>query len=382
MLRFFGLIIAFFLFSVSFVNGQVKVRLFASQLPESAIFTVVEGEYAFEGLPNVFHKNDLVVISKYKDKLAVKPHQSQGFVVDSIILKPRTEASSFSLRINTLPAVTQFYNGDLACYHDLSTLVMINNCNLEDYIAGVVRAEGGANRPREYTKTQAIITRTYLFAHFDKHIHDRYNVCDDTHCQVFSGITSDPVINSASIETKGLVIIDKNGALISSSFHANCGGMTASSKDVWVSDLPYLRSVVDPHCANTRSSVWEKKYTLQEWTDYLKKSGYTGDISAPSTFNFPQSRRWTHYKVGSVSLTSEKMRSDLGLRSAFFSVVADNNSVTLKGRGYGHGVGLCQEGAMGMATKGNNYSEIISFYYSGVIITDLKNVKSASNTIR
>jgi stage II sporulation protein D len=67
------------------------------------------------------------------------------------------------------------------------------------------------------------------------------------------------------------------------------------------------------------------------------------------------------------------MRSDLNLRSTFFSVYAVGDSIILKGRGYGHGVGLCQEGSMAMAAKGFDYREIIRFYYSGVIITDIKN---------
>ena len=67
------------------------------------------------------------------------------------------------------------------------------------------------------------------------------------------------------------------------------------------------------------------------------------------------------------------IRSDLNLRSTFFSVFVNGDSVILKGRGYGHGVGLCQEGAMEMASKGFSYRDIISFYYSGVIITDVKN---------
>ena len=67
------------------------------------------------------------------------------------------------------------------------------------------------------------------------------------------------------------------------------------------------------------------------------------------------------------------MRLDLNLRSTFFSVFASGDSMILKGRGYGHGVGLCQEGAMVMASKGFSYREIINFYYSGVIISDIKN---------
>ncbi len=74
-----------------------------------------------------------------------------------------------------------------------------------------------------------------------------------------------------------------------------------------------------------------------------------------------------------------QIRSDLNLRSAFFSVMKHGNSIILKGRGYGHGVGLCQEGAMVMSAKGFKFSDIIGFYYSGVIITEVKNAKIIRN---
>ena len=370
-MRCFILIITLLSFSVSVTAEQVKVRLFAAQSPDFVIFTVAEGEYLIEG-HGVFKKNDLIVISKYNNRLAVKPRQSEGFVAESIILRARSDNSSFSLRVNT---VTQFYTGDLSCYPDLATLVMINNCNIEDYIAGVVRTEGGLNRHREFIKTQAIITRTYLYRYRDKHQDDGYNFCDATHCQAFHGVTNDRAINLSAQETEGIVILDRNNTFISAAYHSNCGGMTAFSRDVWVSDLSYLRSVSCPYCARSRNATWEKRFTLREWVDYLQKSGYTGATNNAALFSFSQNSRLADYKAGTFTIAFEKMRSDLGLRSAFFSVVADNNSVTLRGRGYGHGVGLCQEGAMEMAARGNSYSQIILFYYPGVTVTDIRNLR-------
>jgi stage II sporulation protein D len=93
----------------------------------------------------------------------------------------------------------------------------------------------------------------------------------------------------------------------------------------------------------------------------------------PSVFNFVQKSRLVDYKTGSFSMPLRSLRSDLNLRSTFFSVYAIGDSIVLKGRGYGHGVGLCQEGAMEMAAKGFNYKQIIDFYYFGVLISDIKN---------
>ena len=139
---------------------------------------------------------------------------------------------------------SQYYSGDLQCFPDLGTLVLINISDIEKYISGVVRAEGGTGKNLEYFKTQAIIARTYMYKYFDKHTADRYNVCDNTHCQAFNGLSSDSLLNEAALETKGLVILDKDSTLIISAFHSNCGGETSSSEDVWLSGQPYLKSSI------------------------------------------------------------------------------------------------------------------------------------------
>ena len=342
------------------------------------MFSVVSGEYELQCYPGNairLQKGKLVAITKFNGQLAVKPLNIQGFAADSLILRAIGENSSFSLRPSGTSPLRQYYTGNLSLYPDLETLVMINSCDVDSYIAGVVRAEGGINRHKEYFKTQAIIARTYLYSHLDKHLHDNYNVCDNTHCQAFNGITTDSVINEASMETKGIVILDIDSILIVSAFHSNCGGMTASSKDVWIGDQPYLRSVTDPYCLNSRNSTWEKKVGFDEWTDYLKKSGYTGKTNDMSLLSFYQNKRWVDYKAGTFTVPFEKIREDFKLRSSFFSVIAAKDSVTFRGRGYGHGVGLCQEGAMEMAAQGNDYIKIIDFYYYGVILTDIKNAR-------
>jgi stage II sporulation protein D len=158
-----------------------------------------------------------------------------------------------------------------------------------------------------------------------------------------------------------------------SAFHSNCGGETSSSEDVWLTGQPYLRSVNDPYCVTSRNATWRKSYPLDEWVSFLRKSGYKENADNPAAFNFLQDSRLPDYKTGSFSLPLRTMRMDLNLRSTFFSVYSIGDSIILRGRGYGHGVGLCQEGAMVMALKGFKYSDIIAFYYYGVSISDIKN---------
>ncbi|HAM10315.1 MAG: hypothetical protein A2X04_05740 [Bacteroidetes bacterium GWF2_41_9] len=378
MIRYLVLVWMLLLPGTGLIKGQIKVRLFASLTPESVVFAVTEGEYeinGFMGDPDVFRKNDLVVITKYDGRLAVKSRNGKGYIADSLNIQAKTENASFSLRVNSQAPVRQYYKGDLICYPDLETLVLINRCDVESYIAGVVRAEGGTQKHKEYFKTQAIIARTYLYKHLDKHLHDKFSVCDNTHCQAFNGVSSDSLINSALLETHGQVILDKDSSLIISAFHSNCGGMTVSSEIVWVTEQPYLTSIPDPYCLNSRNATWETKMSTEEWIEYLEKSGYTGKISDPALFSFYQNKRWVDYKAGSFTMPFEKIRKDLKLRSSFFSVIAAGDSVILRGKGYGHGVGLCQEGAMEMATRGNTFQQIIEFYYKGVIITNIRYAK-------
>ena len=368
---------AFFIFlNCHALVAQVKIRLFAVQSPESAIFSVTKGSYEinlFNGNILKVTINDPVLLMKYDGKVVLKKRNSNGYICDSLAFSGKTGDDYFSLRLNGGLSARQFYSGDLQCFPDMETLVLINTCDIEKYISGVVMAEGGTGRNLEYFKTQAIIARTYMYKYHDKHISDRYNVCDNTHCQAFNGLSSDTLLTEAALETSGLVILDNDSNLIVAAFHSNCGGETSSSADVWLSGQPYLKRVKDPYCINSRSASWQKKISGKDWEEYLRKSGFNKKVDSYSSLNFVQESRLVDYKTGSFSIPLRTMRLDLNLRSTFFSVFASGDSMILKGRGYGHGVGLCQEGAMAMASKGFNYREIINFYYSGVIISDVKN---------
>jgi stage II sporulation protein D len=382
MVRFKILFTLFLTAYISVCYGQVKIRLFSNQSPESALFSVNEGQYeisSFIGETLIVTKGEPVFIARYNGKLVVKVRNKEGFICDSVNLAGKTGYDSFSLRINGNTPIRQFYSGDLKCFSDLGTILIINNIDIERYIAGVVKAEGGSGKNNEYFKTQAVIARTYMYKYFNKHLSDKYNVCDNTHCQAFNGLSSDTLINSAALETQGLVILDKDSSLIISAFHSNCGGETSSSEDVWLMSQPYLKSVVDPYCLSSKNAVWEKGFSLIDWFEYIKKSGYNGSTDNPEALSFIQKSRAVDYKIGSFTIPLRTIRTDMNLRSTFFSVVSEGDSVILKGKGYGHGVGLCQEGAMVMAAKGFSYREIIDFYYFGVLITDIKKAAVTKN---
>ncbi len=357
---------------------QVKIRIFADKPTSSAVVTPVLGNYemdTYDGAPLILKPGEPVILERYDGRIAVKVRNSGSFICDSIVFRGVSGKDEFSVRINNSHPLKQNYSGDLQCLPDLGKIVFINTCDIDQYIAGVVKAEGGSGKYLEYVKTQALLARTYMYKYIDRHELDRYNLCDNTHCQAFNGITYDSVIIRAARETKGLVVLDTDSSLINSAFHSNCGGETCSSGDVWLSGYSYLKKVTDTYCTSSRNAVWTKTIPLAEWENYLQNAGYVKTGDNPLAFNFTQLTRQKDYQAGTFSIPFSRIRNDLKLRSAFFSVFVRDNSVTLKGRGYGHGVGLCQEGAMVMASKGFKYSDIIKFYFSGVIITDIKNLR-------
>lgn len=353
------------------VSGQVRIRLFADYQTDYLVFRVHEGSYLLNlgNSRQTISEKDPVIIMKYNNKLAVRTKDLPGFICDSLTLYPASPGDVFSVNLNTGSAVKQFYSGEFICRADLGTIVIINNSGVENYIAGVVQAEGGPGKHIEYLKTQAVIARTYMYRYFSKHLADHYNLCDDTHCQAFKGLASDTAILRAVAGTRGMVILDRDSSLVIAAFHSNCGGETVPSEDVWLTGTSYLKRIVDPYCTDSRNARWLQNFSLNEWKSYLKSAGYGGE---PDTrmLNFSQYSRKKEYSVGTFSIPLNKLREDLKLRSTYFSLTVEGDSVKLTGRGYGHGAGLCQEGAMVMAQKGFTFRQIIDFYYQGVVLAD------------
>lgn len=364
-------------------NGQqVRVRVFADQRPSSAVISVIGGQYeldVFDGKPLKIQEGDPILIVNYRNKIAVKTRHEKGFACDSLVVKNLTDDCSFMLRLNNDIQGPRNYSGALTVHSDLGVLVFINTCDVEEYIAGVVRTEGGPGRNIEYLKSQSVLARTFLYKHFNRHVIDGYNLCDGVHCQAFKGITNDQAVRGAANDTRGLVALDPDSILIISAFHSNCGGETTTADNVWLSAHSHVTRVIDPYCRNSLNATWKKTMTVKEWESYLEKSGFKPPPNTTVSYNFKQETRQNDYKTGSFSIPFNRIRNDLNLKSAFFSVLQDGNTIILNGRGYGHGVGLCQEGAMVMASKGFKFRDIIGFYYPGTIVTDIRYAKIVKN---
>jgi stage II sporulation protein D len=172
----------------------------------------------------------------------------------------------------------------------------------------------------------------------------------------------------ATSQTAGQVIIDGSGKMISAAFHSNSGGQTMNSEDVWTLPTPYLKSVVDTFSLNGRNAKWEKRMPAAEWLNFLKNTynyPVNDSIMKQQALNFKQEKRLVYFP-GDIHL--KDIRRDLKLKSTFFSVSHVGNEVVLEGRGFGHGVGMSQEGAIRMIQLGYSYEDVINFYYQNVKI--------------
>ena len=250
---------------------------------------------------------------------------------------------------------------------DINRIKMINQIDEERYIAGVVEAEAGHGHTQEFYKAKAIICRTYLYGNIERHQNEGFHLCDEVHCQVYRGQSRNRNIQSAVESTRNIIITAINSSTpILAAYHSNCGGQTESSQNVWQSSLPYLITVIDPYCTSSPNARWQRTIPLNDWTAYMARNGLIINPNATADFSFQQPRRVLNYNVNNISIPVRQIRTDWQLRSTFFSITVEGGNVVLRGRGHGHGVGLCQEGAIEMGRRGFRHDEIINFYYQNV----------------
>jgi stage II sporulation protein D len=271
---------------------------------------------------------------------------------------------------------SDIYEGHLEFYNLYCFIKFINVLELEDYIAGVVEAEAGQRLPLEYYKVQSIICRTYILGHLRRHELEEFNVCDKEHCQVYKGKSmANPDIQKGALQTKGVVLMDDNLNLITCAFHSNCGGETCNAEDVWNRPSFGLKAIKDTFCLRQRSAKWEKVISKNEWRKYLiKKNPKLDTLDLPNNFSFSQAERKTNYQISKTKIPLKEIRLDWGFKSTFFNVEEKDDKLFFIGKGFGHGIGLCQEGAINMAKLGFLTNDILHFYYKDVTILELRKV--------
>ncbi|MCR5444849.1 MAG: SpoIID/LytB domain-containing protein [Bacteroidales bacterium] len=366
------LILLLFMTTLAAHADRVRVRLYSSNKINSLNISFDLGNYNLYAdddhlLEDMIGEGRSVHIRPEGGKLHINVNDDDYGIFTNLRLEATDTACI--LCINPEGCKQRTYEGNLeVSLLKNGTLQLINDVEFETYIAGVVQSEIYGTQS-DIFRIQAIISRTWALRNMQKHAADGYNFCDYVHCQAYQNRCIRPDIMIGAIQSSGETLVDSNGNLIETPFHSNSGGETANSEDVWKAALPYLRSVQDTFSYRMRQSDWVKTITIDRWLGYFRK---THKIDVDDSTNLYELLHFTQEsrKVRLLGIPLTRIRSDFQLKSTFFSVSVDSvtRSVILNGHGYGHGVGLSQEGTIRMVGLGYSYDSILRHYYTGAVI--------------
>lgn len=379
-------IVTIFLATVSWIGSvaqPVEVGLFQDHLVQSAVVYCSSGNYQLlldEVLRLRLGEGDIVYLNLEDGKVKVLDAERDFGYASRVELRSLSTESVFRLRCLSPEIDSRIYDDNLIVLPSDRYLTLINQVDLDKYLAGVVEAESGSNAGKEFYKAQSILCRTYALKQMDRHINEGFGVCDLQHCQAYKGKSmSNPDILEAIVETSGIVLADYNFKLITAAYHANSGGQTQRASDVWLADVDYLQSVVDPYSLHQSHAKWQDTISFQAWKDYLLKNGMKSVSRIPDEIIFvEQMRRKKFFILDKDSIKMTKIREDWGFKSAFFDMFPSGDSVLVWGKGFGHGIGMSQEGAMKMARDGFTYQDILQFYFHEVRIMDYRDLPDSS----
>lgn len=288
------------------------------------------------------------------------------------------------------------YRGTLELFRvEPHGMVVVNQLGLEDYLLGVVPLEIGPRTAHELeaVKAQAVAARTYTIRNFGRRDSLGFDVFGGVLDQVYGGRKAERETITAAVSATVGEVLTWRGAPIRAYYHSTGGGWTARVSDVWeLPDAPYLRRVPDArpgggdYCDISPRYAWEASWSHRELDSAVARGVERRFGAARATGTVTGVRvtgRMAHGRIAGLEVQTEGGRwrvekddvrfflhtpDGRPLPSSRFEVVAGppaDSGLTLRGRGYGHGVGMCQWGAIGRARAGQSYEEILAHYYPG-----------------
>lgn len=318
------------------------------------------------------------------------------------------------------------YRGDIIIERlDNSDMTVTNSVSLDEYLFSVVPLEIGGNVNAEAMKAQAVVARTYAINSLGKHKKLNFDLCETTHCQVYSGFGSETKNSIEAVSKTSGEIVKYLGKLAAVFYFGSSGGSTENVQNVWGSKIPYLISVDDKYeSKNSLNYNWEKEISASKLKEMMVNKGYSiGNILDMVVTERSTTNRVTALKffgsngeklflreacrmiIGGYSqlfdiktdadmtlfngksksigrLSSVKVMTSAGLNEVkkveMVSIASGNSGNSkvplipskyiISGRGYGHAVGMSQEGAIGMGSEGYSYVEILKHYFPGTTV--------------
>ncbi len=405
--------------------GNTAVNLAAIDTDQALEFGLIEGDI-YQPLSDL-QGNHAVTVEVKDGKIVI--NDLGGNTLETVeagltccIMASDSEAGGI-LRFNNVP-----YRGGLLLQLNVDgKITVINRLHLENYLYGVLHQEMSQSNPIEALKAQAIAARNFTAGRMNAHISLGFDVCTATHCQVYKGYSGEyPSTNQAVDETAGLLMFS-DAALVQAYYHKNSGGYTENSENVWFTVLPYLRGVLDPY---SPPYLWTANLSSSSIQSLLLAGGYdTGTVQQVAIKGRSESGGVLGIEIkgdlSTILLERDKIRSILGFttikslkfdlidsneaplslqsattledaateisilsadgslsKSSLRDIYASNGSAPIRlsqggtsndnfvfsGTGYGHRLGMSQDGAIAMANQGLGYEEILKFYYTNIEI--------------
>jgi stage II sporulation protein D len=273
----------------------------------------------------------------------------------------------------------RFYKGDIYMRAtETEKLEVVEHLSVEDYLCGVLPAEMSPDWPLEALKAQAVASRTYALKKADPK--KDYDMTDGADTQVYNGASGmNERIREAVNSTRGEVLAYK-GKLITAFFHACCGGHTAAASSSWGEEVVKpLYGVADPFCRTSSHYRWEFYATNRDLLSFIQSLGATAvKIKGVRVYQRDRAGRAVKLRFATDSASFTASAADLrrtfgtyDIKSTFITRITPvKGGYEFAGKGWGHGVGMCQEGAKFMANNGRTYKKILQHYYPGATITD------------
>jgi stage II sporulation protein D len=270
----------------------------------------------------------------------------------------------------------------------------IRDIPLDAYVAATALSEfapaaGTPDAVESMYAVQTIVARTYAAAHRGRHARDGFDLCSTTHCQIYEPsrlVTSRwaELAQRAARRTTGFVILYR-GLPADAVFHADCGGSTSAASDVWGgAGLPYLPARADDGAASGAHAEWQYAVDSEALGRMLEASPRLRLGGAPTAIRVisrDASGRVARLRLqaaatgGDITIAGTALRDAMSatfgartLRSTLFEVVRDGRQFRFSGKGFGHGVGLCQAGALARVTAGDDPLAVLAHYYPGTVV--------------
>ncbi len=259
---------------------------------------------------------------------------------------------------------------------------VVNEINVEDYLKGVLPWEANPSWPVEALKAQAVASRTFALFKSIEHQEEKSSLSKDVLSQVYKGKALENPRTDQAIQATSGEILTYAGKIFPAYFHSTCGGHTTRADHVWpVQKHPAMHGVSCNFCWQSKHFRWKSEYTRVEIETALRKRGIrvNGIIKmVPSEIDASGRVRTfvIHHKQGKTKVNANEMRiwfDPARFKSTLLQpILRRGNKFIFRGRGWGHGVGLCQYGMKGLADLGYSYRQILEYYYPGSEITKIK----------